>query len=77
MTPEDPTELLGSLMDESDHCRGAEFLRGPVTSTTAARLTSSGHPGQGHGLACRTAGVLIASVFLYSMGTYVAARGVM
>jgi hypothetical protein len=23
-----------ALMDESDHCRGAEFLRGPVTSTS-------------------------------------------
>ena len=66
MTPEDPTELLGSLMDESDHCRGAEFLRGFVTSTTAARLPSDGH----QGLACRTAGVLIASVsFSDSMNT--------
>jgi hypothetical protein len=50
--------IMGSLMGESGHCRGAEFLRGSaVTSTTAARLTSGGH----QGLACRTAGVLIAS----------------
>ena len=34
------------------------LLRGSVTSTTAARLTSGGH----QGLACRTAGVLIARV---------------
>ena len=60
--PEDPTELLGSLMGESDHCRGAEFLRGSVTSTTAARLTSGGH----QGLACRTAGVLIAASVSFS-----------
>ena len=61
MTPEDPIELLGSLMDESDHCRVAEFLRGSVTSTTAARLPSGVH----QGLACRTTGVLIASVFFF------------
>jgi hypothetical protein len=46
-------------MDESDHCSTAEFLRGSVTSTTAALLPSGEH----QGLHAARVGVLITSVF--------------